>query len=201
MKDLIIQAAELDKLFRELDWKYCFIGGIAIQNWGEPRLTRDMDVTLLTGFGGEEPYIETLLEKYEARIPDASGFALENRVLLLKNCEGTGIDIALAGLPFEKRAVERAKDVEFASDVFLRICSAEDLIVMKAFAGRPTDWNDVSTICVRQNVEGIDWNYVREHLAPLCELKGAPEILEQLESIRRAITEDRPGVSPPKNRI
>jgi len=189
MKDLIIQAAELDKQFREQKWRYCFIGGIAVQHWGEPRLTKDMDVTLLTGFGQEEPYIEMLLEKYEARIAGAFQFALENRVLLLKNREGTGIDIALAGLPFEEQAVNRAKLIEFAPNVFLRTCSAEDLVVMKAFAGRPTDWNDVSTICARQGAKGIDWRYIREHLAPLCELKGTPEILDQLETIRQAHSE------------
>lgn len=185
MKDLIDQAAAVDALFREWGWKYCFIGGIAVQAWGEPRLTKDMDVTLLTGFGEEEPFVHQLLEKFDARVSEPVDFALENRVLLLANREGTGIDIALAGLPFEEEAVRRAKEVEFVPGKSLRICSAEDLIVMKAFAGRPTDWNDVSTICVRQSVGAIDWEYVSRQLSPLCEIKGVPETMDQLESIRR----------------
>ena len=30
------------------------MGGVALQRWGEPRLTQDVDLTLLTGFGDEE---------------------------------------------------------------------------------------------------------------------------------------------------
>ena len=61
-----------------------FIGGLAVLRWGEPRETIDVDVTLLTGFGGEEPYIQTLLAHYAARIPNAAAFALNRRVLLVR---------------------------------------------------------------------------------------------------------------------
>ena len=31
-------------------WRFCFVGGLALQRWGEPRVTEDVDLTLLTGF-------------------------------------------------------------------------------------------------------------------------------------------------------
>jgi hypothetical protein len=34
------------------------------------------------------------------------------------------------------------KSAEFAPDIILPTCSAEDLFVMKAFASRPQDWID-----------------------------------------------------------
>jgi len=102
MKDLILQAAELDQFFRSKEWRYCFIGGIAIQEWGEPRLTSDMDVTLLTGFGGEEVYIDELLSHYEGRIPNARSFALQNRVLLLRSIKEPGP--GLGGYPIHSGA-------------------------------------------------------------------------------------------------
>ncbi len=108
MKDLIDQAAELDKLARQSGWRYCFIGGIAVQAWGEPRLTKDMDICLFTGFGQEEGFIKALLSRFESRLPEAFEFALKNRVLLLRNHQGTGMNIALAGLPFEEKATSRA---------------------------------------------------------------------------------------------
>ena len=37
-------------------WKYCLIGGLAVQRWGEPRATLDADITLLADFGDEEKY-------------------------------------------------------------------------------------------------------------------------------------------------
>jgi hypothetical protein len=52
--------------------------------------------------------------------------------------------------------------------------------VLKAFAGRGQDWVDIERIIVRQTGK-LDWNYIREQLQPLAELKEAPEILNQLE--------------------
>ena len=127
-----------------------------------------------------------LLERYDARIPDAPAFAEANRVLLLKSDSGVGLDIALGGLPFEERAVERATDFLFPVDVRLRTCSVEDLVVLKAFADRPKDWVDVDGILIRQ-AGRIDWAYVREQLAPLAELKEAPELLQRLDERRREV--------------
>ncbi len=70
------------------------------------------------------------------RIENARDFALQNRVLLLKSIDGLGIDIALGALDFERSAVERASEIEVLDGKYLRLCTAEDLIVMKAFADR-----------------------------------------------------------------
>ena len=56
---------------------------ISVQRWGEPRLTRDVDLYLLTGFGQEAVFVEKLIERYEPRTEDPQAFALRNRVLLL----------------------------------------------------------------------------------------------------------------------
>jgi len=150
MIDLVEEALELQGLLASQGWDFCFIGGLALQRWSEPRLTKDMDLTLLTGFGREEPFIDFLLCHYTPRRQDAREFALCQRVLLLQSASGIGIDIALAGLPFEESAVRRAVMVEYAPGILLRICSAEDLIVMKAFADRPQDRLDLRGILVRQ---------------------------------------------------
>ena len=63
-------------------WRFCFIGGLAVQHWGEPRFTRDVDVTLLTVFGNEEAYIDPFLTAFAPRIDRCREFALQNRVLL-----------------------------------------------------------------------------------------------------------------------
>ncbi len=93
------------------------------------------------------------------------------------------LDIALDGLPFEETAVDRASLFTFPPDVPLQTCSAEDLIVLKAFADRPKDWVDVEGIIIRQSGT-LDWSYVLTQLSPLVELKGAPAILEQLDRRR-----------------
>ena len=143
-------AAQLQTVCETNHWQYCFIGGLALQRWGEPRETVDVDLTLLTGFGGESPYVEELLRHFAPRVPDTVEFALTHRVLLVRAASGVGLDIALGGLPFEQQVVARSSMFTFPPDVPLRTCSAECLIVLKAFAARPKDWLDVEGIIIRQ---------------------------------------------------
>jgi hypothetical protein len=179
VNEVLRAAAELQAVCESNAWKYCFIGGVALQRWGEPRETVDVDVTLLTGFEDVQPFIETLLARFEGRIPDAGQFARERRVLLLKSAAGVGLDIALAALPYEELLISRSSIFEYPMGIQLRTCSAEDLLVLKAFAGRSQDWVDVERIIVRQTGL-LDWNYVNSNLAPLAALKEAPTLLEEL---------------------
>jgi hypothetical protein len=183
LNEVIRAAADLQVVCEAEGWRFCFIGGLAVQRWGEPRETVDVDLTLLTGFGDEGRFVSTLLDRFEPRIGNPAEFARANRILLLKARSGVGLDIALGGLPFEELAVSRATPFTFPLDVALRTCSAEDLIVLKAFADRPKVWVDVDGIISRQTGR-IDWAYVRQQLGPLVELKEAPAILDQLESRR-----------------
>jgi hypothetical protein len=183
VNEVIRAGAELQAVCEAHRWRYCFIGGLALQRWGEPRETIDVDLTLLTGFADEARFVATLLSRFEARIENAAQFAMSSRVLLLRAKSGVGLDIALGGLPFEESAVARSTLFEFPGDVPLRTCSAEDLIVMKAFAARPRDWLDIEGIIIRQTGK-LNWAYIGSQLEPLVELKGEPEILVQLEKRR-----------------
>ena len=121
-------AVELQTFCQRQGWRFCLIGGVALQRWGEPRQTVDVDITLLTGFGGEENFIRPLLERFRPRRPDAAGFALRNRVLLVENAEGVGLDIALGGLPFEARTIERASPYDIGGGHKLITCSAFTIV-------------------------------------------------------------------------
>lgn len=186
MNAVIGAAAELQVLCAARRWRFCFIGGLAVLRWGEARETVDVDLTLITGFSGERPFIDVLLGAFEPRIEDAAAFALVHRVLLLRATSGVGIDIALGGLPFEESVVDRATAFTFPPDASLLTCSAEDLVVLKAFAGRAKDWMDVEGVLARQAGK-LDWTYVRAQLAPLAELKDAPEIMDELERRKSAL--------------
>ena len=186
MKALFLLAAELDCFFQQRRWRYCFIGGIANQRWGQPRTTVDVDVTILTGLGSEETFVDELLSRYSARIPDPRSFAVQHRVLLLRSSGGIGIDISLGMIPFEEKTVARASRYEFLPGVSLLTCSAEDLIVLKAFADRGQDWLDVEGVLIRQ--KGLlDWDYILSELTPLVNLKEAPDILTHLQQLRRKL--------------
>jgi hypothetical protein len=103
--------------------------------------------------------------------------------LLLRSSEGVGLDVALAALPYEELLIQRSSYFDYPPSISLRTCSAEDLIVLKAFAGRGQDWADIERVIVRQSGK-LDWNYIYEQLRPLAQLKDAPEIVDQLEARR-----------------
>ena len=120
--------------------------------------------------------MDGLFDQFEARIDDARSFALRNRVALLRAANGVPIDVALGALDFEQRAVERASlwDVKEAR---LQTCSAEDLIVHKAFAGRERDWLDVEGIVIRQGTASSPW----------CE-RCHPAVRRPVRAVRRIVS-------------
>lgn len=159
---------------------------MALQRWGEPRVTRDVDLTLLCPFGSEGAAADRLLAKFKPRDEGARALAMQRRVLLLWSAGGIGVDVAFGGLPFEERCVDRASDWELAPGIVLHTCSAEDLVILKAFAARPRDWIDIESVLVRQR-RNLDWRLILRELKPLLEIREAPESLEQLAQLRRKV--------------
>lgn len=185
---VLAAAGEVQRFCQKQGWRFCFIGGIAIQRWGEPRLTQAVDLTLLTRFGDEEKFVDALLKEFVPRRADAREFGLSHRVLLLQTSSGVAVDAALGAFPFEERSVQRASTWTWADGQSLITCSAEDLVVHKVFAGRDLDWGDVERVLVCQHGK-LDLKQIRTELHPLLELKGASESLEKLE--RMLVTVER----------
>jgi hypothetical protein len=167
---LFAAAVDIQAFCARRGWRSSVIGGVAVQRWGDPRQTRDVDLTLLTGLGGEEAFVDPILEHYRARIADARRFALERRVLLVETREGVPLDISLGGLPYGAAVVDRSTVFEIEPGVSVTTCSAEDLLILKAFAGRAQDWIDIEGIIVRQGAT-LDRRLVLADLRPLLELK------------------------------
>ncbi len=182
MIDLISTAAKLQAILIDSNLPFCFIGGLALQYWGEPRLTLDIDVSVFVGFGNEDSAISILSERLAPRIQDAESFAKKNRVYLLQADNGIGIDVSLGAIPFEKEMAERAVEVSYTHDIRLRICGPEDLIVLKAFADRLQDWADIESVLLRGH--DLNWPQIIDRLRPLVELKEEPEILTKLDELR-----------------
>jgi hypothetical protein len=139
---------------------------------------------LLTGFGGEARFVDALLGRFPGRLPDTREFALRHRVLLLLGADGVPLDVSLGAMPFEERTIERASCFDLGGGAVLVTCSAEDLVVHKAFAGREKDWVDIEGVILRQGSR-LDGALVLQELQPLLELKGAPEAADRLRSLLR----------------
>ena len=93
--------------------RYFIVGGLALQHWGESRLTRDVDITVLVDPGELEPFVNAVPSQFPGRIPDAREFALQYRVLLIQAQNGVPIDLLL-GVPwYEEEAYRWAVEVRF----------------------------------------------------------------------------------------
>jgi len=176
MNALFEAAKEVCDFMQEQRWKYCIIGGLAVFRWGELRTTLDVDLSLFTGFGKEESYVDALLAHFPKRIPDAREHALKYRVLLVNTSNGKPVDIGLAGFSFEKTMIKRATLFQFEEGIILPTCSAEDLFVMKVFAAREKDFHDAAGIAIRQR---LNRSRILRLLRPLCEMKETPELVEK----------------------
>ncbi len=187
MNDLYHAALEVQEFCQMRNWRHCFIGGLALLRWGEPRQTKDADLVLLTQFQNEEHFVTELLTHFASRVEDPIDFAMQNRVVLLTTSTGIPIDISLGGLPFEENMINRSSAFEYLQGVNLITASKEDMVVLKAFAGRAKDWVDLEGILIRQG-DDLDWDLVLQELTPLCELKESPEIVDRLIQLRDSLS-------------
>jgi Nucleotidyl transferase AbiEii toxin, Type IV TA system len=180
----LIDVAALVQLFVEKQgWDFFFIGGIAVQVWGEPRLTRDIDLTIFTNLDDEVALIDVILREYKPVFHDAGEFALSNRVLPVKTASGITIDFTLAGLADISEPLARASFQDFGDGTLLKICSPDDLVIMKTLAGRSRDWPDIEAVLIKQR--NLDWNYIDSSIVALSEHKYEDNLSEKLEHLER----------------
>lgn len=170
---------------------HCVIGAIAVARWGEPRYTQGVDLTVLCPFGLEKARVSALLSIFKARVPEAEEFALRSRVVLLQSDDGTPIDISLGALPFEERCIGRSSRFDCSPDCRILTCSAEDLVVMKGFAGRERDIGDLETIFRRQR-DRLDWQLIEAELKPLLEVKQDASAWDRLVALRDSCLPGKP---------
>jgi hypothetical protein len=176
-------ALEVQSLFEQQGWQFCTIGGLAVIRWGRMRTTQDADFSLMTGFGDEDRFLTVIADHLEGREPNEVDSARASRVYRGFASNGIEIDIALAALPFEQEVISRASVYEFRPGCVLSTCSADDLIVMKAFASRDQDWADVRNVAASQ-WKSLDWDYIHRHLEQICELSETFTSVPLLDQLR-----------------
>ena len=123
---------------------YMVIGGFAVTIWGEPRVTRDLDVTVSVAADRLPSTIDLILSEFTPLVADPVRFVTETRVMPMI-VHSVPVDMIFAALPYEDVAIARAQSVKLASGT-VRICSPEDLILHKIISQRPRDREDIEGI-------------------------------------------------------
>jgi predicted nucleotidyltransferase len=131
---------------------YMVIGGQAVLIYGEPRLTKDIDITL--GIGCEKlEKVRLIVEKLRLKVlvDNIEDFAKQTMVFpAMDDKSGIRIDFILSFSFYEKQAIERAKKIKLAN-YFIKFASLEDLIIHKIIANRGRDIEDIKSILLKNS--------------------------------------------------
>ena len=152
---------------------YMVIGGQAVLLYGEPRLTRDIDITLGVGPGRLSDVLQ-VVERISLKVlvKDAQAFVRRTMVLpCLQEETGIRVDLVFSFSPYERGAIERAKPVKVGQTT-VYFTSVEDLIIHKLIAGRPRDLEDVRTVLLKN--PQVDVDYIRRWLGEFEQATGEP---------------------------
>jgi len=129
---------------------YMVVGGQAVLLYGEPRLTRDIDITLgigVNGLGKVKKIIKAIGLKI--LVEKEKEFVEQNMVLpTLDKKSGIRVDFIFSFSPYEKQAIERGKDIKLGRTL-VKFVSLEDLVIHKVIAGRARDLEDVKSILLK----------------------------------------------------
>lgn len=187
MSVLLAAAHEILTWLEARGWRACLIGGLAVQRWGEPRLTQDVDLTVLVDVGRERTFVDDVLASFSPRRDDARAFALTYRVMLVRAENGVALDVSMGATGFEVESIERSSEWSPDPGVSLRTCAAEELIVHKLIAARPRDIADVESVVTRQ-FGALDTARVRGWIADFAEVLDRAELGQPFE---RAVERER----------
>lgn len=144
------------------DIPYMIIGGQALLLHGEPRLTRDIDITLGITLEKLDEVLYLVNEIGFRPMVDPEAFTRNTLVLPCQDPQvDIRIDLIFSFSPYELQALERTRVVTIGR-AQVRFASAEDLIIHKVIAGRPRDLEDVKGILIKN--PGADIRYIRRWL-------------------------------------
>ncbi len=139
------------------------IGGVAVAVWGEPRVTRDVDLKVRLGRDEAERLLTILAPDYIPLLPDPRAALRQQAMVFVQDTAGVRLDLLLADTPYDVLAIQRGRDIELQPGVTLRVCSPEDLVIYKLISTRLRDHEDAQGIIRRQGSK-LDDNYVLEWL-------------------------------------
>jgi hypothetical protein len=155
--------SRIGRVFHSHGLPYMIIGGQAVLIYREPRLTRDIDITLGVNIDRLDELLMVAQELALTPIPGNIHTFVEETMVFPAIEETTGIrvDFIFSFSPYKTQAIQRAKKLSILNQE-VYFASPEDLIIHKIFSGRPRDLEDVRTILLKN--PNIDFQYIENWL-------------------------------------
>jgi Nucleotidyl transferase of unknown function (DUF2204) len=158
------------------------IGGFAVTVWGEPRFTRDLDVTVSVPADKFSQTVDFISSRFTSLSNDPVKFAAETRVLPIM-VESVPVDLIFAALPYEEDAIARARPIKLKNGT-VPVCSPEDLILHKIVSPRPRDHEDIEGV-FRYRHKELDYGYLDPRVEELADALSDRNMLDWYHRIRQ----------------
>jgi len=182
MNELIDAVIAFQELLEKEDIPTMAIGGIAVGVWGEPRLTRDIDMKVLIR-REDRARLLAILRAFTPLDEDPDNSFRRLGLAFFQNSNGIRIDVMLADTIFDEAAIERARSVTLFKDKTIRVCTAEDLVVYKMLSTRIKDHADVESVIQKQG-ETLDKDYIEGWLTQFEEALADSTLVKEFRKIR-----------------
>ena len=163
--------------------RWFLFGAQAVNVWGSPRLTADVDVTVLLTPRDPAAFVHDMdLSEFGLRVDDVEDFVARTSVLpFVHRRTRMPLDVVLAGSGLEEQFADRARQVDVGG-IEVPVLSPGDLLVAKILAGRPKDLEDAAGV-LRARRGSLDLVLVRSLLGELEEALGQGDLLSALEGL------------------
>ena len=164
--------------------RWYLFGAQAVVAHGVPRLSADVDVTLLLDPVEPEQFAaEMRAAGFELRLSDPE-FVRRTRVMpFLHVRTAMPLDIVLGGPGLEEEFQKGARGVAMGQTT-VPVIDVADLLVAKILAGRPKDIEDAAALW-RLHGNRVDVAHVEHLLRLLEEALGQSDLLSTFERLRR----------------
>ncbi|MEW6110482.1 MAG: nucleotidyltransferase [Nitrospirota bacterium] len=184
-------------LLEDNGYRYAVIGGLAVSTWGWTRATYDVDIKVLvpdTDYSSIRAIRAIIRSAFSER---ARPHVQENPLIVDTKIDEVIVDFLLTVPGYEENITTHAISCDI-NGLKVWICSPEDLIIQKAVAGRPQDWQDIEGILNEQYGQ-LNVNYIKDWLKEFAEVLARPEMLKQYQHIQGLILNARGNVVTTQN--
>ena len=183
MNDLIDSVITFQNFMEKEGISAMVIGGIAVAVWGEPRLTRDIDMKVLVPRENRGQLL-AILRALTPLQEDSDESFRHLGLAFFRDPNGVRIDVMLADTIFDETAIERARDFDFSPGKSIRVCTAEDLIIYKMLSTRAKDRGDVESIVQKQG-DTLDDTYIENWLVQFEEALVDSALIRDYRKLRK----------------
>jgi hypothetical protein len=182
--------SRIASVLNSVSFPYMLFGGQAVIIHGEPRFTRDIDITLGLDPNDCEKFLP-LLPKMQLKSLIANPIDLLKETFVLPVQDENSdirVDFVFALSEFEKLALKRAIKIEIRN-TSINVISAEDLVITKIIAGRGRDLDDVKNILLTQK-SNLDEELIRKYLK-LFDIELDGSFLFKFEEIKYSLPKSK----------